>query len=838
MASNTIGDEIKVRFGVAMSDFKSQLGEATKGLDDAIGGMKGMLGKFDDAAANTSGVVDKLGSTVASLASPFNKIIAVVGVLAGVLSGAAFKSGIDESKKLTGEAIKLATALGIDTAAASTLNVALGSVFSDSDTYLGTLSHFQRALKNNEEGMQAMGLKTRDSNGHLRDSQTLMREAGEVSASYKQGIDRNEASMVFFGRSFADASVHMKLTNEVMEEAKAKADALGLTITENNVKATKAYKSATNDLSEVMSALKKVIGDALMPVFTLLSKWLADMGPTLVKGFRWAVAELVSVFWELRAAVVEVWETLGAFLYTITEPLLSFSKALALAFTGEWKAAAKEFEGLGDRISTAWKASMSRINAASTDSKKRVKDLFEDTSGGVMVGPQGGDKTMGALKKPEPDKSRMGEWDAALSEQKAVLEKGFAMQNQFRQMSKQEEKNYWAGILAGENVNATEKIALRKKIADADLAMTKDELENKLTSLQADAAAYRYNFQAKLEIENKVLAMYTEGTKEYQNQRRKITEIERAALQQEQVMKRQTEEANKAIGLGRIQAADEEAKLLLSIGAITQQQYFALQVDLENQRLQLQKESLEKERANLMEAKDKNLEALKKNAIELEALEAEHDARIRDIQRKSILDASKYVTEIWSSVQSGFQQMFQGIANGTIKMGNLFQSVFKFIGQTITKIASEFLSEMLTNYLKSKLAGITTAISQVMSNAAVAGSAAVASTAAIPIVGPFAAPAAGAAAYAEAASFVATIPVARMGMSVPSGVNPIVQIHEEEMVLPKEESNAVRSMTGSGGATHIYINAIDTKGVAQFANDNAPAFARAAQRVVREGFRK
>ncbi len=39
------------------------------------------------------------------------------------------------------------------------------------------------------------------------------------------------------------------------------------------------------------------------------------------------------------------------------------------------------------------------------------------------------------------------------------------------------------------------------------------------------------------------------------------------------------------------------------------------------------------------------------------------------------------------------------------------------------------------------------------------------------------------------------------GYDIPSGVNPMTQLHEEEMVLPAKYANAIRDMSGGGGAT-------------------------------------
>jgi hypothetical protein len=111
------------------------------------------------------------------------------------------------------------------------------------------------------------------------------------------------------------------------------------------------------------------------------------------------------------------------------------------------------------------------------------------------------------------------------------------------------------------------------------------------------------------------------------------------------------------------------------------------------------------------------------------------------------------------------------------------------------------------------------ALSQITDNAAIAGSAAFASTAAIPIVGPGLAPAAGAAAVTADMAYAGLLSSAG-GVEIPSGVNPLIQAHAQETVLPADLAvplgKALRSgKFGGGGDTHIHIHATDADSFAK-----------------------
>lgn len=89
----------------------------------------------------------------------------------------------------------------------------------------------------------------------------------------------------------------------------------------------------------------------------------------------------------------------------------------------------------------------------------------------------------------------------------------------------------------------------------------------------------------------------------------------------------------------------------------------------------------------------------------------------------------------------------------------------------------------------------------------------------------------GVAAFAGVAALVGKVASARGGYDIPAGVNPMTQLHEEEMVLPKQHANTIRalgkSLTSDGGIgggggnsaqtfNNFTIQAWDSKDVRRF----------------------
>lgn len=100
------------------------------------------------------------------------------------------------------------------------------------------------------------------------------------------------------------------------------------------------------------------------------------------------------------------------------------------------------------------------------------------------------------------------------------------------------------------------------------------------------------------------------------------------------------------------------------------------------------------------------------------------------------------------------------------------------------------------------------------------------------------------------AGLTSKVASARGGYDIPAGVNPLTQLHEEEMVLPKQHANTIRALgranlngeggsgfgmpsTSTQGVTNININAVDAKSVKRLLVSNGSAVAQGLQKHAR-----
>lgn len=714
----------------------------------AAAAMKQASSAVTDGVASMKASFDSIGGAFAKLQGHFAML---VGIVAG---GKFFKDAIAESNKLTGETMRLSRSLGISAEEANTLNTALGDINSDSDTYIGSFQKFAQQLRRNEEGLQAMGLKTRDANGHLREANDVYREAISMVGQYKPGLDQTTAAQQLFGKSIDDVMKLQKLNNDVLEEARLKNEELGLVITEKNVAASKAYKAAMNDVGDVMSAVMKTIGDAVMPAFTELAQYLASTGPYVVNVFKGALTGLMLVFRAVQAVVKSVAAVIFEFISTTIDQVGNLSELISNVLSGNWDKAADAAVRMKDRTIQAFR----NIKAAASDAFTGASDKFAEDLDNLWgpkkastSKPKGGTKTQGDLKegKSGKDESRLPVWEADLSAQKVAFEKA----NDLREMSKQAEFQYWQELLQRSDLTSKERVSITKKTSEAELAVMREQRVQ-------------------------MLAISEEAIEAYKHQQ-----------------------------LDELASRRQDAQAQVDIGRMTQLQMLQLDEQMEEERFRITKEAVTARLELLSRDPTKNAAALLKLNDELAAIEREHQMKQRGIQQGQFKEQFKDWQGFFNSIGSAFGNVVQGLVTRTMTMGQAVKSLFSGLLAAV----GNFLAQMIAKRVAAWAVEKTMALAGIASNAAQAGSGAAASQASIPYAGPVLALAAMAAVFAGVMGMQSNVPSAAGGFDIPAGLNPLTQLHEREMVLPAKEADTIRSLGSdvSGAPIHIHASGGD-----------------------------
>jgi hypothetical protein len=289
------------------------------------------------------------------------------------------------------------------------------------------------------------------------------------------------------------------------------------------------------------------------------------------------------------------------------------------------------------------------------------------------------------------------------------------------------------------------------------------------------------------------------------------------------------------------------------MGFVSEEEKLKRYQELEDRRYEIKANELKKELELYKQDENKQREIMK----QIEALDQDHALKIRSINNQMKSQAFAPFKSMADSLESSFSSALSKMMQGTMKFSTFLKGVFPTIMGAFADMAAKMVAKAVAEYVMgtSVMKALTTALGitqatteattsaatiaskkataaeTIPADAAMAAGAAAASVAAIPYVGWAMAPEVYAGTMGMVMSGLA-VAAASGGFDIPSGVNPVTQLHQEEMVLPAHIANPLRQSLnggGLGGEANITIHAVDAKSVKLLFTENGSALVSALQ---------
>lgn len=273
-------------------------------VEVAVGGnASGAIAALSGVKNSIKEVSDQGKAHIDSLTGAFGKLQASMLAIAALAAGGAMFSGMVKSTiDQTSEVTSLQKAFGLTVEKADDLADQFKLLGIKSEDYINMSMRLNRQLRSGDEALTKMGMTAKDID---LGQKGMMDKAIAKLAEYKEGVDRNIAATVLFGRGGAEALNLIKtLAPESAKRAKELSDALGGSITKEDQANAKAYKTAMNELDMAFDAIKKTIGAAVMPYLTAFGNWFVSVAPTIINAFRTSMSTIVATGFQLATGFV------------------------------------------------------------------------------------------------------------------------------------------------------------------------------------------------------------------------------------------------------------------------------------------------------------------------------------------------------------------------------------------------------------------------------------------------------------------------------------------------------------------------------------------------------
>ena len=394
------------------------------------------------------------------------------------------------------------------------------------------------------------------------------------------------------------------------------------------------------------------------------------------------------------------------------------------------------------------------------------------------------------------------------------------------------------GGAAKDPMQAWEEEIKAQKLAHRE--MQRETLSHQEWDLAREAAYWRAK-----------LATVDAGSKTGLKLREKILTLEDQLSKQSTEAKINQVAAWEKLDKHKLDMEKDAADQALANGQISQLQRLDLEIEFENRRYQIAYDALQ-ERIALAEQdptySQTAIAKLKQQMAELgqghEREQGKNKGKREQQRRKDAPSFSEMLEDggknVWQTAQDQMGQAFSAMLSRTQTFSQAMTGFFKstgqaFIQEMVTKPLMGMMQRMVQeSAIYKSIFGVKQSMEQagaaatvatktaetsavVGANATQAASGAAASQAAIPITGPTLAAAAMGAMFALVMGLVGggggskttttttRIPSAAGGWDIPAGINPLTQLHENEMVLPAEHAQTIREMAGQSGGDNSTI---------------------------------
>ncbi len=827
-------NNIEVKFGASTEGLEAGAQKAASAIASSTAEMKASFASLESTVKATHAQITGAMDGISAGFAKFNGIL--VGVTAALAGTGAVKAFVNDSLALTASAAGMGKALGITATEASYLKSALTGAGVSQDTMMAGANKITMTLSKNEDAFKKLGVATRDSNGDFRSTSEVMMDANSRLRDFKEGTDRNVEGMKIYGRSWQEISPMVTKFTGISEEARKTAEDLNLVVGQEAVDAMGKYKLAQRGVGEVMEGIKNTIGEALMPRLTGMAEWFRSVGPAAVEATRIAMAGYLGIQDAVKDSVLALWNAVkdafsaigkviagvfgqGGSGLTAMELFANVIKVIQVAFIGlsigiqEAIAVIKYIlEGLiitatmvANVIGLALKGDFSGAKAAWTQHAADQKALLEKSAAeALQIAVEGAAKIDAAInadlggKKKVTESKKPKDGERSEGKDKPVVDntKDEGMVAKYEKENKLDKENFELHM------------GLQTRALEADVEFWQSKLEN----------ASKTNGDS-LKIEEKISAAKLAVMKKLASDNRALS----------------TEEINfdEKKNLNALELLKVSADRKLALGMMTQAQMIQFEMAFEQQKTQIAA-TAQLARAKLVEADPSHSPAaLKAQKDKLLEIEMQYEVKKSELAKKAAIEEAQYGKQFETGMVSGFAGVLKTFATGSMSIQSLFKNMGQAILSSMIDVFAQIAAKKLAMMLMMTAGEKISALARVTSEAGVAGAAGVASAAAIPVTGWAMAPAAGAATFAAAMAY-APVASASGGFDIPAGLNPITQLHAQEMVLPKAQADAVRDMAngggGGGGGQQIHIHATDAQSVARLFRDNGEHLVAALQK--------
>lgn len=351
--------------------------------------------KAEDSISKTDKKAEGLGSRLGKGIKTAAKWGAAIGA-AAIAAGGAMFGAATKAAEATDRIDKMSQKIGISRKGFQEWDFILSQSGTDIEKLqVGMKTMVQRmdeSVKGTGRGSEAfnkLGLSVKDLNGNMKSQEQMFEETARALQGMPAGAEKSQLAFDLFGKAGLELMPMLNGAAGSIDEMKAKAEELGLVISDDAVDAGVQFTDAMDQLKRSMGAVGTNIGAALMPMFIALSDWIQAHMPEIqatIKAFVDGVKKLIDgfkVFWDkhgeaITAGLKKTWDTIKLVIDTALKIIKGIIDVVMGIIEGDWERVWMGIKGILEAVFNLIKQSLRNALDAMVSVMRGMSNIFRN----------------------------------------------------------------------------------------------------------------------------------------------------------------------------------------------------------------------------------------------------------------------------------------------------------------------------------------------------------------------------------------------------------------------------------------------------------------------------
>lgn len=269
-----------------MEKTQSEADKSTKGFVESLKSAASGLTEF---SGKLQPVVDALGKTIVAAAKAAAAAVAAIGASIAAATKQAFDFA-QGAGAMADNFLTLSAVTGVSATDLQKWQYTSNFIDVSVDTLTGSMTKLVTKMSSGSAAFETLGVKTKDSSGHLRDTEAVFADCIDALGKISNETERDAIAMELFGKKAQDLNPLILAGGDAFRQVGEEAERMGVVFNDQAMSAMGAFDDSMQRFKATGEGLKNTIGLVVIPAFQPLvdaaTSSMAEVSTALKDGLQ------------------------------------------------------------------------------------------------------------------------------------------------------------------------------------------------------------------------------------------------------------------------------------------------------------------------------------------------------------------------------------------------------------------------------------------------------------------------------------------------------------------------------------------------------------------------